>query len=124
MSYLTLNNQINNLLNNEYINKVDIEPSILYSNVCNEYNSTFQNNPLLDNEIIKKKIGLYLLCDKDKFIATIEQLRLICKNDISINDNKIYYNNILYRKINNNYDIPRPYFIKINDRNDFINVQY
>ena len=125
MSYIQLNNNIIELLQNTHIKTPIDEPSALYSNLQNNYQEIFNKHHILCNPIISHKIQEYLLCDKSQFIATFEQLRLIANNTITINNNKIYYNETTYRKMNNNYIIKQhPYFININDKNELVNIDY
>jgi len=122
MSYIQLHNNINELLNNQYINDNSKYGSEIYSNIKNEYKNILENCNKLNVDCIKNNIMNYLLCDETKFIATIEQIRLINQNNIMIHNNNIYYNNNIYRKITNNYTIISPYFLRINDNNDIINI--
>lgn len=125
MSYINLNNQIISILNNEHIKNTKLEATHLYSNINIEYDKIFEKTPIYKYDNIKENIKKYLICNEEEFIATIEQLRLIQNNIITINNNKIYYNTVTYRKLNNNYILQRhPYFININDNNELINIQY
>jgi hypothetical protein len=105
MSYIQLHNNIANILSNEHIKNKELEPTILYSNIKNEYIELLNKHNILSIPVISEKIKDYLFCDQNKFIASVEQLRIIDESHISIKTNNIYYNYLLYRSINSGYNI-------------------